>query len=193
MLKIALSPSPLINLPSIIFISFTKQGIIVLTEMQIKEERQKMKRKRRIILVILLSIIIIFISLGIYYNNAYRRLELSLVGVGLGSVTYTSAEIRLIIEVQNPNVLPIYVPSGDFDVYINGQHFCDGNFGSFTVAGNSHTRITVLVAFYITDVPAVLYGLITGGGTVTVTLEGVVHVVLFDIPFDTTLYEAKFT
>ncbi|MCD6242654.1 LEA type 2 family protein [Candidatus Bathyarchaeota archaeon] len=152
-----------------------------------------MTRRKKIALVILLSILIILISLGIYYNNAYRRLKLNLVGVGLGSVTYTSAEIRLIIEVQNPNVLPIYVPSGDFDVYINNQHFCDGNFGSFTVAGNGRTRITVPVTFYITDVPAVLYGLITGGGTVTVTLEGVVHVILSDVPFSTTLYNAKFT
>jgi hypothetical protein len=36
------------------------------------------------------------------------------------------------------------------------------------------------IAFYITDVPAVLYGLITGGATVAVKLEGVAHVILFD-------------
>jgi LEA14-like dessication related protein len=120
-------------------------------------------------------------------------LKINLVGVGLGSVTYTSAEIRLIIEVQNPNALPVYVPSGNFEVYINDQHFCDGNFGSFTGGGNSHTRITVPITFYLTDVPMVLYGLITGGGTVTVRLDGVVHVILFDVPFSTTLYNAKFT
>jgi LEA14-like dessication related protein len=144
-------------------------------------------------LVVLLSILIVLVSLAIYYNNAYRRLKLSLVGVGLGSVTYTSAEIRLIIEVQNPNVLPLYVPSGDFEVYINDQHFCSGNFGSFTVGGNGRTRITVPVMFYITDVPMVLYGLITSGGTVIVRLDGVAHVILFDVPFSTTLYNAKFT
>jgi LEA14-like dessication related protein len=144
-------------------------------------------------LVVLLSILIVLVSLAIYYNNAYRRLKLSLVGVGLGSVTYTSAEIRLTIEVQNPNVLPVYVPSGDFEVYINDQHFCNGKFGSFTVGGNGRTRITVPVTFYLTDVPMVLYGLITGGGTVTVRLDGVIHVILLDIPFSTTLYNAKFT
>jgi LEA14-like dessication related protein len=152
-----------------------------------------MRRKRKIVLVVLLSILIVMVSLAIYYSNAYRRLKLSLVGVGLGSVTYTSAEIRLIIEVQNPNVLPIYVPSGDFVVYINDQQFCNGNFGSFTVGGSGHVRITVPITFYLTDVPMVLYGLITGGGTVTVRLDGVAHVILFDVPFKTTLYNAKFT
>lgn len=152
-----------------------------------------MRPKRKIVLVVLLSIIIVMVSLAIYYNNAYRRLKLSLVGVGLGSVTYTSAEIRLTIDVQNPNVLPLYVPSGDFDVYINNQHFCTGNFGSFTVGGNGRVRITVPITFYLTDVPMVLYGLITGGGTVTVRLDGVAHAILFDIPFSTTLYNAKFT
>lgn len=149
-------------------------------------------RRKKIMLVVLLSVIIILVALVIYYNNAYRRLKLNLVGVGLGGVTYTSAEIRLTFEVQNPNVLPVYVPSGDFDVYINDQYFCFGNFGSFTIGGNSRTRITVPVTFYITDVPMVLYGLITGGGTVTVRLDGGLHIILFDVPFSTTLYNAKF-
>ncbi|MGB9722257.1 MAG: LEA type 2 family protein [bacterium] len=152
-----------------------------------------MRRGRKILLVAFISVLVILISLAVYYNNAYRRLKLSLVSVGLGSVTYTSAEIRFIIEVQNPNALPVYVPSGDFEVYINDQHFCNGNFGSFTIGGSSRIRITVPVTFYLTDVPMVLYGIITGGGTVTVRLDGVLHVLLFDIPFSTTLYNAKFT
>jgi len=152
-----------------------------------------MRRRRKILLIILLSALVILTSLAIYYNSAYRRLKLNLVGVGLGSVTYTSAEIMLTIEVQNPNALPVYVPSGDFEVYINDQHFCSGKFGSFSVSGSSRTRITVPVTFYLSDVPMVLYGLITGGGTVTVKLEGVAHVILFDVPFSTTLYNAKFT
>jgi LEA14-like dessication related protein len=115
------------------------------------------------------------------------------VGVGLGSVTYTSAEIRLIIEVQNPNVLLIYVPSGDFDVYINDQHLCNGNFGFFTAGGSGRARITVPVTFYVTDVPMLVYGLITGSGTVTVRLDGAAHLILLDLPFSTTLYNAKFT
>jgi LEA14-like dessication related protein len=151
-----------------------------------------MSRRRKILLVVLLATLVILISLAVYYNTAYRRLKFNLVGVGLGSVTYTSAEIKLTIEVQNPNALPVYVPSGDFDVYINDQHFCSGKFGSFSVGGSSRARITVPVTFYITDVPTVLYGLITGGGTVNVRLEGVAHVFLFDIPFSTTLYNARF-
>lgn len=152
-----------------------------------------MSRRKKILLIIVTSVLIIIISLAAYYNNAYRRLKLRLSGVGLGSVTYTSAEIRLTIEVQNPNALPIYVPSGDFEIYINDQHFCHGNFGSFTVSGNSRTRIIVPVTFYLTDVPMTIYGLITGGGTVNVRLDGVLHIALFDIPFSTTLYNAKFT
>jgi len=152
-----------------------------------------MSRRRKILLVVLLSALVILISLAVYYNSAYRRLKFNLVGVGLGSVTYTSAEIRLTIEVQNPNALPVYVPSGDFEVYINDQHFCSGKFGSFSVGGSSRTRITVPVTFYLTDVPMVLYGLITGGGTVTVRVDGVIHIILFDVPFSTTLYNAKFT
>jgi LEA14-like dessication related protein len=152
-----------------------------------------MSPRRKKILIILLSFLLIGTTLGVYYYYAYHRLGFQLVGVGLGSVTYTSVEITFTLEVSNPNVLPVYIPSGDFDVYVNGQHLAGGDFGSFMVGGGSRQRITIPVTVTIIDIATTVYGLITGGGTVTVRLEGSANLVLFSIPFSTTLYDAKFT
>jgi LEA14-like dessication related protein len=142
--------------------------------------------RRRKITVVLLSFLLIGIALGVYYYSAYHRLGFRLVGVGLGNVVpYLSVEFRLILEIRNPNVLPVYVPNGDFDVYINGQHLAIGDFGSLTVGGSSRGRVTVPVTITIVDVATTIYGLITGGGTVNFKLEGAANLLLFSIPFST--------
>jgi LEA14-like dessication related protein len=153
-----------------------------------------MSPRQKKILIVLLSFLLVGTALGVYYYYAYHRLGFQLVGVGLGNVVpYASVEIRLTLEVSNPNVLPVYVPSGSFDVYVNDQHLAGGDFGSFTVGGSGRQRITIPVTVTIIDIVTTVYGLITGGGTVTVRLEGSADLVLFRIPFSTTLYDAKFT
>lgn len=137
--------------------------------------------------------LVLIAGLGVYYYDAYPKLGFSAVGVGLGDVSYTSAEIRLILEISNPNLLPIFVPSGGFDIYLNNQHLAYGSFGSLFLAGGSTGRITVPVTFSATDVPFLIYGIVTGGGKATVRLEGAAHLVLFEIPFSTTLADATFT
>jgi len=153
----------------------------------------KWSTRRKRIFVLLICLIIIVAAFGLYYYNAIHRLRFQLVDVGLGTVGLTSAEIKLTIEVQNPNVLPIHIPSIDFDVYVNNQRLANGYTGAFTVGGSSRQSVIVSVTFAYTDIAMTIVNLITGGGTVTVKAEGSANFFLFGVPFSTTLYDAKFT
>jgi len=52
--------------------------------------------------------------------------------------------------------------------------------------------ISVPVDFNLTALPSVVIGLITGGGTVNIAIAGSANLVLFSVPFNSTLYNASF-
>ncbi len=142
--------------------------------------------------VIILIVVIVVAGLAVYYYDAYHKLTFELKSVNLSSVSLTSVQTNFGIAISNPGPLPIYVPSGNFTVYINDVTSGTGSFGSLTVGGNSQSLITVPVDFNPTGLPSGIYGLITGGGTVTVTIVGSANLVLFSVPFNATLYDASF-
>jgi LEA14-like dessication related protein len=138
-------------------------------------------------------VVVVIASLGLYYYNAIHRLRFQLVDVSLGTVGLTSAEMKLKIEVQNPNALPIYIPSIDFDIYVNDQHLANGYSGAFSVGGSSRQSITVSLTFAYLDVATTIVNLIINHATVTVRVDGSANFFLVNIPFSTTLFNAKFT
>ena len=143
---------------------------------------------RKIVAAAVILIVIVAIAgLGIYYYDAYHKLTFQLKSVSLGSVSLSSVQTNFGIAIINPSSLPIYIPSGNFNIYVNDQYLGKGSFGSLTIGGNSQSQISVPVTFSATDIPSVLLGLITGGGSVTVTIQGSANLVLFSIPFNTTL------
>ena len=142
---------------------------------------------------VILIVLVAVAGLGIYYYDAYHKLTFQLKSVSLGSVSLTSVQTNFGIIIGNPGPLPIYIPNGDFSIYVNDQYLGKGSFGSLTIGGNSQSQITVPVTFNATSVPSVLFGLITGGGTVAVTIRGSANLVLFSVPFNATLYNASFT
>lgn len=160
-------------------------------EKTIPQSTRKPRLRRKLFIASFLIVLAIGSCLAVYYYDAYHKLGFSLTGVGIGDISYTSVELRLTLEIQNPGLLPIYIPNGDFEIYLNDQHLCSGHFDSILVGGNSKGRVLVPVTFYATDIPFLAYGLITRGGTVTIRLEGSAHVLLLDLPFGTTLYDAK--
>jgi LEA14-like dessication related protein len=147
---------------------------------------------RIIALVAVLVVVIVLAGFVIYYYDAYHKVTFDLKNVGLGTVSLTSVQANFDIAISNPNALPVYIPDGSFQIYVNNQYLGAGNFGSVTIGGNSQNIITVPVTFYASDVPSVLYGLITGGGSVTVTIQGQANMVLFSVPFNASLYNASF-
>ena len=153
----------------------------------------KLSPRRKKIFIFLICFIVLVAAFGLYYYNAIHRLRFQLVDIGLGTVGLTSAEIKLTIEVQNPNILPIYIPSIDFDVYVNNQRLANGYTGAFTVGGSGRQSVIVSVTFAYIDIGMTIVNLITGGGTVTVKADGAANFFLFGVPFSTTLYDAKFT
>jgi LEA14-like dessication related protein len=142
--------------------------------------------------VVIIIVLVVIAGIGIYYYDAYHKLTFQLKSVSLGSINVTSVQTNFGLAIGNPGPLPIYVPNGNFNVYINDVNVGTGSFGSLTIGGNSQSLITVPVAFNPTSVPSVIYGLITGGGTITVTIVGSANLVLFSVPFNTTLYNASF-
>ncbi len=142
---------------------------------------------------IILIVVVVVAGLAVYYYDAYHKLTFELKSVSLSSIGLTSVQTNFGIAIGNSGLLPIYVPDGTFTVYINDVASGMGSFGSLTIGGNSQSLITVPVDFNPTGLPSVVYGLITGGGTVTVTIVGSANLVLFDVPFNATLYNASFT
>ena len=151
-----------------------------------------MVSKKIVAAAVILIAIGVVAGVALYYNDAYHRLTFELKSVGLASIGVTALQTNFGLAIGNPGPLPIYVPNGNFEVYINDVHVGTGSFGSLTIAGNSQSLITIPVTFNPTEVPSVVYGLITGGGTVTVTIAGSANLGLFSVPFNTTLYEASF-
>jgi LEA14-like dessication related protein len=142
---------------------------------------------------VILIVLVAVAGLGIYYYDAYNKLTFQLRSVSLGSVSLTSVQTNFGIVIGNPGPLPIYIPNGDFNIYVNDQYLGQGSFGSLTVGGNSQIQITVPVTFNASSISSVLFGLITGGGTVAVTIRGSANLGLFSVPFNATLYNASFT
>lgn len=140
-----------------------------------------------------LIVVIVLAGFAVYYYDAYHKLTFDLKGVDVNSVSLTSIQTTFELQIGNPNALPVYIPDGTFEIYVNNQDLGSGSFGSVTVNGNSQTQLNVPVTFNSTGVPSVIYGIITGGGTVTVTIEGKVNLWLLSVPFNATLYNATLT
>lgn len=134
----------------------------------------------------------IFVSTGAYYYNAIHRLRFQLVDVGLGTVGLTSAEIKVKVEIQNPNALPIYIPSLDFEIYVNDNHLGYGYSGGFTVGGSSSHVITVSLTFPYLDVATTIVNLILNHATVTVRADGSASFFIVNAPFSTTPIDVTF-
>ena len=150
-----------------------------------------MVSKFMIVLVAVLIVVIAIAGIAIYYYNAYHKLTFQLSSVSLGTVTISSIQTNFFISIHNPNALPIYIPNGNFQVYINNQDLGKGKFDSLTIAGNSQSEIKVPVTFSASNIPSVISGLITGGGTVNITVQGTANLGLFSVPFSSTLYNPQ--
>ncbi|XHH08146.1 MAG: LEA type 2 family protein [Candidatus Bathyarchaeia archaeon] len=139
-------------------------------------------------LAVVLIVVVVVAGLAVYYYDAYHKLTFELKGVDINGVSLTSVQTTFEIQIGNPNALPVYIPDGNFEIYVNNQDLGSGTFGAVTVAGNSQTQLNVPVTFNVSDVPPVVYGLITGGGNINVTIQGTANVGFFGVPFSTTLY-----
>lgn len=152
-----------------------------------------MVAKRIVALVVVLVIIILVAGFVVYYYDAYHKLTFTLTGASLGTVSLTSVQTYFTLQIRNPNLLPLYIPSGSYQVYVNNQYLGKGTFGSLTVGGHSIDQLKVPLTVSALSVASVVYGLITSGGSVTITLQGSANLFLFNAPFKTTLYNATFT
>jgi LEA14-like dessication related protein len=144
-----------------------------------------------LIIIVILGVVIV--GLAIYYYNAYHNLGFNLNTVRLGPVSSSSITLNVQIAVNNTNLLPVYIPAGSFMLYLNGQRLGTGTFNSITVGGNNIGVVNAPVTVNAGDVPAVAFGLLTGGGAVTLTIDGSANLFLFNVPFNATLYNAQLT
>jgi LEA14-like dessication related protein len=133
------------------------------------------------------------VGLAVYYYFAYNNLTFSLNTVKLGPVSTSSITLNVQIAVNNTYLLPVYIPSGSFTLYINEQRLGTGTFNSITVGGNNVGVVTAPVTVNAGDVPAVAFGVLTGGGAVTLTVDGSANLFLFSVPFNSTVYTAQLT
>jgi LEA14-like dessication related protein len=131
------------------------------------------------------------VGLGVYYYNAYHNLKFEITNVNIENLTLRSATLNFGLTLNNTNPLPLYIPNGSFQIYINGEYLGAGTFNALTIPGNSVAEIGSPVTFNTADIPSAVYGLIMGAGNVTVTAQGTINLWLRDVPFNTTLYDTK--
>jgi len=146
-----------------------------------------------IALVLIIIVVFALVSLAIYYYYAYNNLTFNLNQVRLGEVSSNSLTLNVQIAINNTYLLPVYIPSGSFTLYLNDQRLGTGTFNSITVGGNNQGIVTVPVTINAADVPSAAFGVLTGGGTVTLTVQGSANLVEFSVPFNATLYNAQLT
>jgi hypothetical protein len=85
-------------------------------------------------------------GLALYYFNPYHKLTFQLAGASISSISLTEAQANFVIQISNPEALPVYIPSGSFRAYVNSQHLGKGTFGSRTIS-RGQANITVPVFF----------------------------------------------
>lgn len=146
-----------------------------------------------IALVVIVIVVVALVGLAVYYYFAYNSLTFNLNRVRLGEVSTSSITLNVQIAVNNTYLLPVYIPSGSFTLYVNEERLGTGTFNSITVGGNNVGVVTAPVTVNAGDVPAVVFGLLTGGGAVTLTVDGSANLFLFSVPFNSTVYNAQLT
>jgi LEA14-like dessication related protein len=146
-----------------------------------------------IAVIVIVVVVVALVALSVYYYNAYHNLKFELTSVGVENLSVQSFTLNFGLTINNTNLLPVYIPSGYFEIYINGAHLGAGTFNSVTIGGNSLGEIVSPVTFNTTDIPSVIYFLIVGGGNITVASNGAINLWLFEVPFNTTVYETKVT
>jgi LEA14-like dessication related protein len=146
-----------------------------------------------IALVLVVIVVVALVGLAVYYYFAYNNLTFNLNRVRLGEVSSSSITLNVQIAVNNTYLLPVYIPSGSFTLYLNEERLGTGTFNSITVGGSNVGVVTAPVTVNAGDIPAVAFGLLTGGGAVTLTVDGSANLFLFSVPFNSTLYDAQLT
>jgi LEA14-like dessication related protein len=141
-------------------------------------------------IVIFLLILFLVTGLAVYYYNAYHMVSFELVGLSLGNLGPASRVATCTVRISNPGLLPVYIPSGDARVHVNGVYLGRGHFGSLTISRGASGSLAVPIGFNSSDVLGVVSSVFATGGKATVVLDGSAHLILFDVPFSTTLYNA---
>jgi LEA14-like dessication related protein len=139
-------------------------------------------------IAIFVLVLFLLTGLTVYYYDAYHRLSFELVGLSLGSLGSASGVATCTVKIGNPSLLPVYVPSGDASVHVNGLYLGRGHFGSLTISGGATGILAVPIGFNFSDVLGVVSSVVATGGKATVALDGSAHLILFDVPFSTILY-----
>ncbi len=154
----------------------------------------RITRRGSIKLVAAIALIIVlaaFVGVGVYYYNAYHNLQFEITDVNIEDLTLQSTTLNFGLTINNTNMLPIYIPSGNFQIYVNGEYLGAGTFNSLSIPGNGLGEIHTPIKFNAADIPAAVYGLIMGAGNLTLTAEGTINLWIVDVPFNATLYDTK--
>ena len=120
---------------------------------------------------------------GALYYEAVRRLEFQILDIkaelGVGG-----AVIHLTIMVSNPNMVPIYIPSADFNIYMNERLLGRGHLNATVIGAWDNRTLTPSIRLSYTDVAETLLGLLIRGGRATVKIVGSIHLYVMDVPFE---------
>lgn len=142
------------------------------------------KKKKIAIVVVLLTISLIVFSH--YYYDAVKNLKFKVVSANLKDISLTGAKIEFEVEASNPSMMPVYLTSTSFTIFINSQSLGYGTTEAIIINSRGSKVITTNIAFSYADIALTIIDVMRKGGSVTVTIKGQAHLLIIDIPFTNT-------
>ncbi len=133
--------------------------------------------------LVVIIILILLIAGGYYYYTSLLRLKFDLSGARVASVGLTGAVIIFELRISNPNPIPVFLPSAEFDIFVNGEYLGRGTTTSLTIAPNSDRVLEVPISFSYAGLLQSVVELIKGKGTVDIQISGQIRIVIVNIPF----------
>jgi len=144
-----------------------------------------MSKKKKIAVVFIL-LVISLIVFSHYYYDAVKNLRFRVVGASLRDVSLTGARIEFEVEASNPSVMPVYLTSTSFTIFINNQSLGYGTTEAIIINSRGSKVTTANIEFSYADMALTIIDVMRKGGLVTVTIKGQAHLFIIDIPFTNT-------
>lgn len=128
--------------------------------------------------------VIFALASGLYYFVAFQQLSYDIDALRLDDVGVLSASITVVLRVNNPNPLPLYLASTTFDLYINEDYAGHGSTVSTTIGGYGYQTINAPITISYTGLSMTVVNSILSRGRMTLDVRGDAHFFVITVPFE---------
>lgn len=133
---------------------------------------------------ILAIVVIVALGFSMYYYLAFQQLSYEIEVIAIDNVGLLNASLTVFLRANNPNLLPLYLATTTFDLYLNGDYAGHGSTASAIIVGYSYHTIQAPITIIYTGLSAGVMNIILIGGSVNVDIRGDASLLFIKIPFE---------